>query len=213
MRILIADDEGVTRFILKETLRDWGYDVIVVADGQAACDHLLGPHATHVALLDWEMPGMCGPDICRRLRLLPTDQPPYLILLTGRDKPEDLALGLESGANDYLTKPFHKQELAARLSVAVRTVQMQQNLTQRVRELEQALAQVKQLTGMLPICAWCKKIRNDQNYWTRVEEYITDHSEVTFSHGICPTCLASEMVKGGKAPIPEAKKTPSPEAP
>jgi phosphoserine phosphatase RsbU/P len=203
MRILIAEDEAVTRFVLTETLRQWNYEVAAVVDGQAAWDCLQQDEGPRLALLDWEMPGMSGPDVCRLARLLDTDQPPYLILLTGRDNPADIARGLESGANDYLTKPFHEQELAARLAVAVRTLQMQQNLAERVRELEQALAEVKQLSGMLPICAWCKKIRNDQNYWLRVEEYISQHSGVTFSHGICPTCLAHELLKNERHTPPQ----------
>jgi phosphoserine phosphatase RsbU/P len=198
MRILIADDDVVTRFVLKETLRGWGYEVTEASDGDGAWDCLRLPDSPRLAILDWEMPGMCGPYICRRVRLLPTDQPPYLILLTGRDNPEDIAGGLESGANDYLTKPFHGQELAARLAVAVRTLQLQQNLAERVRELEQALTEVKQLSGMLPICAWCKGIRNDQNYWQRVEEYISQRAGVTFSHSICPSCLANELNKTAK---------------
>jgi phosphoserine phosphatase RsbU/P len=209
MRILIADDEVVARFVLKETLHGWGYEVHAVADGQVAADCLQGADAPQLALLDWEMPGMCGPDICRRIRMLETDRPPYLILLTGRDNPEDIAKGLESGANDYLTKPFHEQELAARLAVAVRTVNLQQNLAERVRELEQALAQVKQLSGMLPICAWCKKIRNDQNYWLRVEEFISQRTDATFSHGICPACLADEMSKMKKPEGPKPPETAS----
>ncbi len=208
MRILVADDEAVTRFVVEETLRRWGYEVLAVADGQAACAALQDTAAPRLALLDWEMGGMDGPDICRHIRGLATDQPPYLILLTGRDHPEDIATGLESGANDYLTKPFHEQELAARLAVAVRTLQLQQNLVDRVHELEQALAQVKQLSGMLPICAWCKKIRNDQNYWLQVEEYISGHSEATFSHAICPACLTHELGKMRQQQAPDKGQTP-----
>ncbi len=192
MRILLAEDELITRQTLQQILRSWGYDVVAVAQGDQALEQMLLPEAPRLALLDWEMPGLTGPELCCKVRVVPTDQPPYLILLTGRGNPQDIAAGLSSGANDYLTKPFHRPELEARLNVARRTLDLQRHLAERVRELESVLAQVKQLRGMLPICAWCKKVRNDQNYWQQVEEYIGQHSGVTFSHGICPACMARE---------------------
>jgi DNA-binding response OmpR family regulator len=189
MRILVAEDDPVMSFLLRRTLTGWNYVVESVTTGTDAWERLQQNQAHCLALLDWEMPGLSGPELCERVRKLPQEQHPYLVLLTARDNPEDIARGLASGANDYLTKPFHPSELAARLSVAVRTIELQQRLATRVVELEQALAQVKQLRGMLPICAWCKKVRNDQNYWLQVEEYIGQHADVTFSHGICPGCM------------------------
>ncbi len=195
MRILIAEDEPVTRLTLQHALASWGYEVIAVEQGDLALERLLHSDGPRLALLDWEMPQLSGPEICQKMREQVTDQQPYLILLTSRDNSEDVVTGLKSGANDYLTKPFRRVELEARLSVGRRTVELQRHLAQRVRELEQALTQVKQLRGMLPICAWCKKVRNDQNYWLQVEEYICQHSDITFSHGICPTCMVRELAR------------------
>ena len=112
----------------------------------------------------------------------------YIILLTSRDRKEDIIKGFESGVDDYLTKPFDQDELFARLKVGARIVQLQSSLAERVRDLEASLAQVKHLQGLLPICSYCKKIRNDKNYWEQVEGYISKHSQVQFSHGICPAC-------------------------
>jgi phosphoserine phosphatase RsbU/P len=195
MLILVADDQAVPRRVLEETLAGWGYEVRAVADGDAALAGLLAPDAPRLAILDWEMPGANGVEVCRLLRQRPTDQPPYLILLTVRDSPDDVVAGLRAGADDYLTKPFRDAELAARLSVAQRTLDLQQKLAQRVRELEQALAQVKQLRGMLPMCAWCKKVRDDRNYWQGVEDYLRQHTDADFTHGICPECYA-KLVTG-----------------
>ena len=101
----------------------------------------------------------------------------------------------KSGANDYLTKPFHREELKVRVEVGVQMLELQKALADRVKELEEAFAQVKQLQGLLPICSYCKKVRDDQNYWQRVEHYISDHIDVQFSHGICPECLDRVMAE------------------
>jgi len=193
VRILVAEDEDMTRLLLEETLAGWGYEVAAVGDGTQAWQQFQQPQPPSLALLDWEMPGLTGIQVCRNIRSLATLQPPYLILLTGRDSPEDLVEGLRNGANDYLTKPFYEPELAARLQVAERTLELQRHLAQRVQELEEALAHVKQLSGLLPMCAWCKKIRNDQNYWQRVEEYISQRTGASFTHGMCPECFAREI--------------------
>jgi phosphoserine phosphatase RsbU/P len=193
LRILIAEDQAVARFALEDTLATWNYEVQAVADGLAAWDALQADQAPKLALLDWEMPGLDGPEICQRVRDKVIAQPPYLILLTARERTEDLVAGLRSGANDYLTKPFQEAELAARLAVAVRTLNMQRNLSDRVRELEDALAQIKVLRGILPICAWCKKVRNDENYWERLEGYLGQHTDLRFTHGMCPECSEREI--------------------
>ena len=99
--------------------------------------------------------------------------------------------GLESGAYDYVVKPFDPTELRARVQVGVRIIALQRSLADRILQLEGALKNVKYLQGLLPMCCYCKKIRNDQNYWQRVESYITEHSEAVFSHGICPECFAT----------------------
>jgi sigma-B regulation protein RsbU (phosphoserine phosphatase) len=189
MRILIAEDEAVSRRLLHKSLGLWGYEVVVCEDGSHAWEMLQGADRPQIAVLDWMMPGMDGPDICRRVRTEGGPQQPYLILLTGRTSMEDIVTGLKAGADDYLTKPVNREELEARLGVAVRIVKLQQGLAQRVSELEQALSRIRQLQGLLPICAYCKRIRDDQNYWSQVETYIAEHLDVRFSHGICPSCL------------------------
>ena len=112
----------------------------------------------------------------------------YLILLTSRGDKEHVLAGLQAGANDYVTKPFDRDELLARVRVGAQMVGLQAELAARVHELEDALARVKQLQGLLPICSYCKSIRDDKNYWHQVETYVKSHSEAEFSHGICPGC-------------------------
>jgi phosphoserine phosphatase RsbU/P len=191
MRILIADDDQISRSFLAHSLENWGYDVIARSDGDAAWRVLDGVDPPPLAVLDWMMPGREGVEICRLVRDRPTPIPTYVILLTAKTEKEDLVAGLAAGADDYLAKPFDASELRARLQVGVRLIALQQSLATRVKELQAALDQVKQLHGMLPMCAWCKKVRTDSNYWQQIDEYITEHSEASFSHGICPQCVAN----------------------
>jgi len=190
MRILVAEDQSVSRHILVANLCKWGYNVTAVEDGTRAWAALQADEAPQLVILDWLMPGMDGIEICRQIRQSPHTRPIYLILLTARRGQEDKIQGLQAGADDYITKPFNREELRARVQVGIRVLELQGALAQRVRELEEALSRVKTLQGLLPICSYCKKIRNDRNYWQQVEGYIGDHSEAQFSHGICPECYA-----------------------
>jgi len=189
MDILIAEDDVVSRRVLETTLRKWGYPVEAVADGEAAWAVMQRPDAPRLVILDWMMPGMDGLDVCRRLRQSEAGRTAYVIMLTARAGAEDLVEGLEGGADDYIVKPFRPDELRARVRAGLRVAALQKSLTERVAELEEALAQVKQLKGLLPICAYCKRIRDDGNYWQQLEGYITRHSNARFTHGICPECF------------------------
>jgi len=200
MRILIAEDEPVSRRLLQKTLEQWGYEVVICEDGTTAWNALQAPDAPNIAVLDWMMPGMDGPEICRGVRESGAQRQPYLMLLTSRTRMQDVVAGLKAGADDYLTKPVDREELEARLSVAARVVQLQQRLADRVSELEEAISRVRQLQGLLPICAYCKRIRDDQNYWNQVESYIAEHLDVRFSHGICPSCLETVLKEEGVQP-------------
>jgi DNA-binding response OmpR family regulator len=188
VRILVAEDDAIARRMLRTMLSKWGYQVSLCSDGAAAWKMLQATTAPPLAILDWMMPQLDGIEVCHKLRALPQGRLTYVILLTAREGGEDIVAGLEAGADDYVTKPFNKEELRARLNVGVRMVELQHHLADRVKELEGALARVKYLRGLLPICAYCKKIRNDQNYWQQVEAYISEHSDAQFSHSICPTC-------------------------
>jgi phosphoserine phosphatase RsbU/P len=188
MTVLIADDNEINRKLLHAILSKAGHDIFEARDGAEALEILKNATVPIVGLIDWEMPQMEGIEVCRQARLI-TDGPPFfLILITVRNSKRDIVAGLDAGANDYITKPFDQTELLARVKVGAQMVGLQQSLTQHVAELEEALIKVKQLSGLLPICSYCKKIRDDTNYWQQVDQYVARHSEVQFSHSICPGC-------------------------
>jgi sigma-B regulation protein RsbU (phosphoserine phosphatase) len=193
MKILIADDEPVSRRLLQLTLIKWGYEVMAVNDGREAWQALQQAEPPALAILDWIMPGLDGIEVCRRIRQMSLSLPVYIIFLTSKGSREDIVEGLQAGADDFLTKPFDTQELQARLQVGVRVVKLQAELAQRIKELEAALDQVNQLEGILPICSYCKKIRDDKDYWQQIESYIEAHSEALFTHSICPDCYQSQV--------------------
>lgn len=211
MEVLVAEDERVSRYLLESMLRQWGYDVIACSDGLEAWHALRRENAPPLAILDWMMPHLDGVEVCRRVRQSPALQSVYLLLLTAKDRREDLLEGLQAGADDYLSKPFDREELRVRLQVGVRIVQLQRSLANRVRELEEACAHIRQLQGLLPICCYCKKIRDDKDYWQQVDIYISRHLGTQFSHGICPECF-EKLVKpqlDRLAPQPESSEAPA----
>ncbi|MCX5814477.1 MAG: response regulator transcription factor [Proteobacteria bacterium] len=202
MKILIAEDDFTSRTVLMEVLKKHDHEVVATVNGAEAWAAMQQPDAPRLAILDWMMPEMDGIEVCRHIRTLETDEPPYIIMLTTKGEKSDIIVGLETGGNDYLAKPFDPEELRARVNVGRRMIEMQAKLAGRMLELQKALweqekltlelrdalSQVKILSGLLPICASCKKIRNDEGYWEQMEMYIRDHSEAEFSHSICPEC-------------------------
>jgi DNA-binding response OmpR family regulator len=201
MQALIADDDRIAREILGRSLRQWGFDVAIAADGAEAWRHLAAAPGPTLAILDWMMPEIDGPSLCRRVRAEMPAANMYLMLLTALESRRDVVAGLEAGADDYIVKPFDPDELRARVHVGVRVLTLQERLSQRVAELQEALRNVKTLHGLLPICSYCKRIRgDDQQYWQQVEAYIAEHSGAQFSHGICPACFVrveQELAEAG----------------
>jgi len=189
-RILVAEDHHVSRHLLERNLVNWGFDVVTVEDGEAAARILEQDDAPPIALLDWMMPKLDGAQVCARVRQQVDKPYIYLILLTAKSQKEDVATGLVAGADDYVIKPFDADELRARLNVGERVVNLERTLARKVKDLQGALDDVKRLKGLLPICMYCKSVRDDKDYWHQIEEYIHTETGTDFSHGICPKCMA-----------------------
>lgn len=188
MQILVAEDDLTSRVMLAGALEKGGHSVVAAANGSDAWRILQEPDAPPLAILDWMMPVMDGLEVVRRVRERTANLQPYLIILTARGDKTDIVAGLAAGADDYLVKPYDIGELHARVAVGRRLLEAHATLAKKVEELQQALDHVKTLRGIVPICACCKKVRDDQGYWDQVESYISRHSEARFSHGLCPGC-------------------------
>lgn len=195
-RILIAEDHYVSRHLLERNLSNWGFQVTTAEDGDAAVRVLESESAPPLAIIDWMMPKLDGLEVCRRIRAQVARPYIYLVLLTAKSHKEEIATGLEAGADDYVIKPFDPDELRARLKVGQRVVELERQLAKRVNQLESALADVKKLKSLLPICMYCKSVRDDQDYWHEIEEYIHTETGADFSHGICPACMEKLRKKG-----------------
>ena len=203
MSILIVDDSTENLLLLQSILQTGGYKDLLTAESAAqAFKHLgmddSGGDGTGVdlVLMDIQMPDINGIETCRRIKEVDRLRDIPIIMVTAIAQREKLQLAFAAGAMDYINKPVNKIELRTRVGSALKLKQemdsrkaREQELKKRTQELEQALKEVKVLRGFIPICASCKKIRNDRGYWQLVEAYIREHSEAEFSHGICPDCI------------------------
>ena len=178
MNILIADDDSTSRIILSATLKKLGHQVTTARNGEEALavfENVCVP----LLISDMVMPGVDGLELCRRIRAANRAKYTYIILLTSVGGKSGYLLGMRAGADDFINKPFDEEQLAARIQVAERIINLQ--------------FQVKQLSGLLPICSHCKKVRDDQNYWQQVEFYITKRTDAKFTHSYCPDCMKKAM--------------------
>ncbi len=203
MVILIVDDSRDEQDLLSTRLRAAGYGSLMVADSAEAALGILGQvnpgqrtGEVDLILMDIMLPGVDGLDACRRITTTERLQDIPIIVITAKTGEQDLLAAFAAGAMDYIRKPVKPAELVARVSSAL-TLRAERNtrkareqeLLLRTQELEHALREVKVLRRLIPICANCKRVRNDAGDWQQLEVYIQDHSEVEFSHGVCQVCM------------------------
>ena len=189
MKILIAEDEFTTRMMVQVCLENWGYRVESVINGEEAWAKLQKPGAAHIAILDWEMPLLDGIEVCRRVKEMEIENPPFIILLTGRDSKNDIIRGFDAGADDYMTKPFNNDELRARIRVAERLVRTQSSLSESVLELREALNQLEMLESGVEICGACQKIFNRYDgEWHSFDDVLKKQIDPHFVVNTCPAC-------------------------
>ena len=186
MKLLIADDDVFFRRLLESVLAP-EYDLIVAEDGEDAWRQLQQPDPPRIAILDWVMPKMTGPQLCRKIRDAAEFKSMYLIILTVKDS-SALTAALHAGADDYVTKPFDVDELRARLHVGQRIIGLQDALADQVANLQNALAAEKRLRALLPTCPGCGTIRNDPEFWSEIEDQLGPLALQLAQHKHCPNC-------------------------
>lgn len=217
--ILVVDDTPTALKVVADTLCAEGYQVRPANSGELALASVAAKQPDLI-LLDIRMPGMDGFEVCRRLKSREETGGIPVIFISALSDLEDRVEGFRLGAVDFVSKPFQREELLARVHahLALRrmtsalqqrsaelqslNVQLQEEISERkavearlavkVEQLEATLARVKQLEGIIPICMYCKKIRDDKDSWSQMEHYISQHSEAVFSHGICPECMSKQ---------------------
>lgn len=180
LKVLAVEDDAIARRVLVQALMRLGYDVVSATNGEDAWAKLQN-EGIRLVVSDWLMPEVDGLELCRRIRSRTKQDYVYFVLLTGVDATEsNQHAAADAGVDDFLTKPLKFTELWMRLRVAERIL----GFTKQLQQLEE----------MMPICSYCKKIRDDKNYWQQIEGYINERTGSEFSHSICPDCYQRVVV-------------------
>lgn len=186
--ILVVDDDPNILLATARLLRSARYNVFEAETG-SACLSVVRERKPDLILLDVHLPDTSGYEVCRQIKADEGLRQSYVVLFSGSMISSDnQSEGLEIGADGYLTRPIANRELLARVQAMVRIIRAERERDLLIKKLQEALATIKTLSGMLPICASCKNIRDDQGYWEEVELYVKKHSTAEFTHGICPAC-------------------------
>ncbi|MBN2282185.1 MAG: response regulator [Candidatus Marinimicrobia bacterium] len=186
--ILMVDDVPKNLQVLGNILNKEGYKISAALNGEQALK-ILENAKPDLILLDVMMPGLSGFDVIKEIQKNEELAEIPVIFLTAKTEKEDVIQGIELGAVDYVTKPFNSIELLARVRNHLELKLSKDRLKKMNAELQKALREIKTLKGLVPICANCKKIRDDDGFWQEVEHYVAAHTEADFSHGICPDCM------------------------
>lgn len=174
MKILVVDDDLISQLVLQRTLEQGGNEVVLARSGSEALS-TFQDGSINVVISDWRMPEMNGVELCQTIRSIKKLNYTYFILVSStRLSPEKYAQAVAMGVDDFLLKPLDRDEIPVRLRVAERIIAF--------------TSEIKRLKTLLPICMYCKKIRDDGNYWQQIEGYIREATGSNFSHGICPDC-------------------------
>lgn len=199
MKILAVEDDPVAQLVIESALKSLGHEVLLAVDGGQAWE-LLADRSIRAVVSDWRLPELDGLDLCRLIRGRGGDYVSFILLTQLSASEVNIDAAIAAGVDDFLTKPVNIRDLKLRLHAAERVLGLN--------------SQVRQLEGFLPICAHCKKIRDDRNYWQQIESYLNARTGTRFSHGICPDCYEKITVPElerflSRMPPPEPPRTDS----
>jgi len=186
--VLIIDDVYQNVLIVRKTLENAGYKISYTTNSLEAYDYAQTLHPDLI-LLDIIMPEKNGFDVCSQLKQDPIIKDIPVIFLTAQDDTNSIVNAFKLGGVDYITKPFNRYELVSRVKSHIELKQSRDEQDRLIKELKQSIEEINKLRGLIPICSYCKKIRNDSGYWKQLEEYIKEFFNTEFSHGICPECM------------------------
>jgi CheY-like chemotaxis protein len=193
VKVLIAEDDRAANLLLRKVLERLGHQVVATANGADALEQLTRKDDIHAVITDWMMPALNGLELCKHIRAREQARYVYVLVTTARRGKKRYLEALEAGADDFILKPIDEEELGARLRVAERILGLQ--------------AEMKQLQGLLSICSYCKNIRETDQKWVPVEQYVSKRAQTMFSHGICPSCAAKHFQEWSSEPQPEPATT------
>jgi DNA-binding response OmpR family regulator len=198
VKVLVVEDDPFFQRVLQKRLSIDGYQVMTASDGREGMKAIV-TFEPDLVISDWMMPEVDGLELCQSVKTGLREAAPYFILLTAKGEISDRLLGLETGADDYLVKPCDQGELMARVRAGLRIVGLTQQLRRTVEELKVAgaeldssRAEVHRLSGLLPVCSHCKKVRAADGEWQEIATYIDSREQAAFSHGVCPDCRTSQ---------------------
>jgi CheY-like chemotaxis protein len=178
LKVLVADDDAGSRAVLRAALLKLGHVCVEATTGSEAWE-AYQREAPALILADWMMPGVDGLELCRMIRADRRARYPYVMLVTVLGGKGSYLRGMAAGADDFVSKPFDADEMAARLRVGERIIGLQD--------------EIRQLHGLLPICSYCRRIRDAADDWSDLETYVARQTEATFSHSICPSCYDARI--------------------
>jgi CheY-like chemotaxis protein len=196
VKVLIAEDDRASNVLLRKILEGLGHRVVATANGAEAVEQLTRNDDIQVVITDWMMPIMDGLALCQHIRAREHARYVYVLVVTARRGKKRYVEALEAGADDFIPKPIEPEELGARLRVAERILGLQ--------------AEMKQLQGLLSICAYCKNIRESEQNWVPIEQYVSKRAHTMFSHGICPSCVAKHFRESSEPARPTTAKKAGP---
>lgn len=184
MKVLVAEDDPIARRVLEAALVKLGHEPVSAEDGEAAWK-IFQTEPVRVVVSDWRMPRLDGLELCRRIRARPGNYTYFILLTQMAATDPNLSATTEAGVDDFLAKPVESSQLWMRLRVAERILGF--------------TTEIQQLESILPICGYCKKVRDDKNYWQQIEAYFNQHTGAKFSHGVCPDCYDRILVPEAQA--------------
>ena len=188
IKILIVDDDPDMLFASTRIVESAGYEVLTAATA-GQCMEIVKNNRPDLILLDVVLPDADGQTLCSQIKMDPALKNIFVVLISGtKTDSAEQAEGLDFGADGYIARPITNRELLARVNAMVRILRAERERDRLIVQLEETLARVKKLSGLLPICAGCKKVRDDKGYWNQIETYLNEHSDAIMSHGICPEC-------------------------